>query len=75
MKKWTVYGSATIGVCVTVSAETEEDAIEAAYDEFDGLQGYVGNGGIGDKLVGVNNSAVSLSVDGDYEFASAEVKT
>jgi len=71
MKKWTVYGNCVVGVAVTVSAETEEEAIEAAYDEFDGLTGYVGNGGIGDKLVGVNNSAVSLSTGGDYEFTEA----
>ena len=71
MAKYRVYGWAKVSVVMTVEADTEEGAIEAAHEEFPGLSGYCGNGGI-DKLVGVNDESVSLSPDDDFEFIEAE---
>jgi hypothetical protein len=69
--KFTVYGSVPVSVCMTVEADTEEAAIEAAYEEFPGLSGYVGNGGT-DQLVGVCDRRVSLDAGGEPEFTDAE---
>jgi hypothetical protein len=71
-KKWHVYGSVPVSVTYTVEADTMEEAIEKANNDFPGLRGCVGNGGV-DKMVGVDDSAASLDVtdpQGD-EFDSA----
>jgi hypothetical protein len=71
MKTWKVYGTVPISVTVTVEAETAEEAIEAAYDEFDGLTQYAGNGGFG-KLVGTSSPNVSLeALDDGTVFTEA----
>lgn len=59
MTKFVVNGIAEVMVLFEVEAETEEEAIEKAYEECDGLTAYCGNGGT-DKLVGVNSSDVSI---------------
>lgn len=59
MSKWRVYGSVPIEVVMTVEAGTADEALEVAFQEFPGLTNYCGNGG-SDKLVGVNDSNVSL---------------
>jgi len=69
--KFNVYGTATIGVTIKVEAETEQGAIEMAYEKFPGLTGYAGNGGF-DKLVGVNDSDVSLDAGDEFDFSDAE---
>jgi len=70
--KFKVYGTVKVGVTVTVDADDEESAIEAAYEEFGGLSGYIGNGG-SDQLVGVHNPNVSLDVGEDEgDFIEAE---
>lgn len=70
--KYRVYGSVPVSVTITVEAESEEAAIEAAYNEFPGLTSYCGNGGI-DQLVGVYDDAVSLGACGaESEFTEAE---
>lgn len=72
MPKWTVYGFVPIDVVMTVEAETKEDAIDAAYQEFPGLTNYCGNGGT-DKLVGVHDRNVSLDAgDAEPEFKDAD---
>lgn len=71
MPKFNVYGNATIGVHMTVEADSAEEAIEKAHEEFPGLSGYCGNGGT-DKLVGVHDENVSLDADGDFEFVEAD---
>jgi hypothetical protein len=62
--KYKVYGTVKVGVEVTVDADDEESAIDAAYEEFGGLSGYCGNGGT-NQLVGVNNPSVALDVGED----------
>lgn len=70
--KYNVYGSVKVWVTIEVEADDAEHAIEVAYDEFGGLSGYAGNGGL-DKLVGTNDRNVSLDVgDSDADFTEAE---
>lgn len=63
MKKYTVHGKFEGSVSIEVEAKSAEDAFEKAYEEFGGISGYVGNGGI-DKVVGV--SGRNESIDCDY---------
>ena len=70
--KFNVYGTVYVAVTVTVEADNADDAIDKAYDECSGLSGYVGNGG-SDKLVGTNNSSVSLDAgESEAYFTDAE---
>jgi hypothetical protein len=72
MAKWNVYGSVSVGVRMTVEADSQDEAISAAYENFPGLNGYAGNGGH-DQLVGVNDSACSLDPGGaEPKFTEAE---
>lgn len=59
MKRYTVYGSVTIGVTMTVEASSEDEAIEVAERDWPGLSNYCGNGGT-NQLVGVYDASVSL---------------
>ena len=59
MPKYEVPMKVTVFATVTVEAENEDEAIDAAHDKFK-MKGYAGNGGRGDKLVGVESDAVSL---------------
>lgn len=69
MKKYTVMGHATVVCSMVVEAESEEEAIEKANEEFGSLTNYVGMGGT-DKLLGVPSSEDDRCVfpDSDVEF-------
>lgn len=69
MKKYTVTGHATVVCRMVVEAESEEEAIEKANEEFGSLTNYAGMGGI-DKLLGVTSSEDDRCVfpDSDVEF-------
>lgn len=69
MKKYTVTGHATVVCSMVVEAESEEEAIEKANEEFESLTNYVGMGGT-DKLLGVLSSEDDRCVfpDSDVEF-------
>lgn len=69
MKKYTVTGHATVVCSMVVEAESEEEAIEKANEEFGSLTNYVGMGGT-DKLLGVPSSEDDRCVfpDSDVEF-------
>jgi hypothetical protein len=69
--KFRVYGTTVVNVTIEVEADNEAAAIEAAYQEFGGLTGYAGNGGMG-KLVGTSDQNVSLDPDDHVEFTEAE---
>lgn len=70
--KFNVYGSVKVWVTIEVEADDEQHAIEVAKNEFGGLTGYAGNGGMG-KLVGTSESNVTLDVGDDYgDFTEAE---
>lgn len=69
MKKYTVTGHATVVCSMVVKAESEEEAIEKANEEFGSLTNYAGMGGV-DKLLGVPSSENDRCVfpDSDVEF-------
>lgn len=70
--KFVVYGTVQVGVTIEVEAEDKDDAIEVASNEFGGLTGYAGNGGMG-KLVGTTQKGVTLDAGDDYgDFTEAE---
>lgn len=69
--KFKVYGMEVVRVTIIVEADSEEEAIDKAYEEYCGLQGYVGNGG-SNKLIGTSQSEVSLEAGDDVEFSEAE---
>lgn len=74
MAKWNVYGYAQITVTMTVDADSLEEALDLAQEEFPGLSNYAGNGGT-DKLVGVDDPRVSLDADSSgvtFEHAECE---
>lgn len=50
--KYRVHGSVTIGVSMVVEADSEEEALETANEEWPGLTNYAGNGARGSRLLG-----------------------
>lgn len=72
MKKYKVTGIATVVCSMIVEAESEEEAIEKANDEFGTLTSYAGMGGT-DKLLGVPSSEDERCVlpDSEVEFDEA----
>lgn len=73
--KYKVTGSVVVDIEIEIdNAEDEDDAIDQAY-EFANLQSYVGNNGIGDKLIGTEHSNVCLSpCDGFCESIGFEIE-
>ena len=71
--KYEVTGYASVMCLMEVEADSEEQAIEIANDEFGSLTNYVGMGGT-DKLIGVCSSGNGRCIfpDSDVEFESAE---
>lgn len=71
--KYRVYGSATLTCSMIVEANSEDEAIEVANEEFGGLTNYAGMGSC-DCLVGVltNEDERSIYADGEADFNYAE---
>lgn len=69
--KYRVTGNIQVSVGITVEAESEEEAIQKAYEKFGGVNDYCGNGGM-DKLIGVAGDTEWIEADGVVEFNSAE---
>lgn len=69
MKTYEVYGHANVICNMRVKANSEEEAIEIANNEFGGLTNYCGMGGT-EHLLGVLTSADNRCVlpDSDVEF-------
>lgn len=67
MKKFKVYGNVNVVVTKEVWANTEEEALEKAYDKLPCLTAYCGNGGY-DKLVGVDDSDEAVDIPEDIEY-------
>lgn len=69
MKKYTVTGHATVVCSMVVEANTEEEAIERANEQFGSLINYTGMGGT-DKMIGVPTSEDERCIypDSDVEF-------
>lgn len=66
-KKYDVHGTVPVVVHITVEAESGEQAIEIAEKKFKGVHEYMGNGGY-NKLIGVEGSNESITIDGNVEF-------
>jgi len=73
MKKYRVYGNVSLVCSMVVEAESKEDAIAKAYDEFGGLTNYAGMGSC-DCLVGVISSGKERHIypDNEVEFDDVE---
>ncbi len=69
--KYRVSGNIQVSVGITVKADSEEEAIAKAGEEFGGVYDYCGNSGT-DKLIGVNGYTEWIEADGVVEFTSAE---
>ena len=66
MKKYKVYGTVTANVTKEVWANSEDEAIDKAYEQLPLLTAYCGNGG-DDRLVGVEEDGESVEVFDDIE--------
>lgn len=71
--KYRVYGSTTLTCSMIVEANSKDEAIEVANEEFGGLTNYAGMGSY-DCLVGVLTSEDERSIyaDGEADFDYAE---
>lgn len=69
--KYRVIGNIQVSVGIIVEAENEDKAIQNAYEEFGGVNGYCGNGGT-DKLIGVDGDTEWIEADGIVEFNDVE---
>ncbi len=69
--KHRVIGNIQVSVGIIVEAENEDEAIQNAYEEFGGVNGYCGNGGT-DKLIGVDGDTEWIEADGIVEFNDVE---
>lgn len=65
MAKFRVYGAITVTVWTDVEAESKEDAIEVADQNWSGLSGYAGNGGTS-KLIGVRDTSDGIEASDDF---------
>lgn len=71
MKKVRVFGHVNVVVTTVVDVEdnaSEEGILQAASKQFTGVHQLVGNGGCGDKMVGVYGPDDTIMVDESVEF-------
>ena len=76
MRKVRVYGETTVCVWTTVEIKDGEELTEAeilgrATENFTGIHQLVGNGGCGDKLIGVDGDN-TISADSMVDFLRVE---
>lgn len=79
MKRYRVSGQVAVTVTTVVEVEddedlTEEEIIDRASAEFGGVQQLVGNGGCGDKLIGVDGEDDTIEADGWPDFNECELE-
>lgn len=77
MKRYRVFGNTNIVVTTVIEVPddeelTAEDIYARAYDEFEGISSFCGNGGT-DKLIGVNSSEDTIDADNEVEFDDYEL--
>lgn len=71
MKKVRVFGHPEIVVSTVVEVEDDastEEIFKAATASFQGLSQLIGNGGFGDRLIGVNGPGDTIMVDAEPTF-------
>lgn len=74
MATYRVFGEIPVYLTVTVEAESMEEAIDLAHEEFEGMENYVGNGGT-DRMIGVigPNDTVEAPDACEAKFTNAEL--
>lgn len=70
--KYNVKGKTVVDVYLEVEAESEEEAIEAAYDQLNELTFFASDGVCG-KMVGVREDGAMLDIDDEIEWMGAEL--
>lgn len=74
MPTYKVHGTVTIGITMTVEADSPDEAMEKADEEWPGLSDYAGNGESHGKLIGTSEECLSLDAGEDYpEFSEAVI--
>lgn len=71
MKKVRVFGRPEVVVSTVVEVEDDaspEEIFKAATASFQGISQLVGNGGFGDRLIGVNGFDDTIMVDAEPTF-------
>lgn len=71
MKKVQVFGRPEIVVSTVVEVEDDaspEEIFKAATASFQGISQLIGNGGFGDRLIGVNGPGDTITVDREPIF-------
>ena len=68
--KYNVKGKTVVDVYLEVEAESEEEAIETAYDQLNELTFFTSDGAYG-KMVGVREEEATLDLDDGIEWTSA----
>lgn len=71
MKKVRVFGCPEVVVSTVVEVEndaTSEEIFKAATVAFQGISQLVGNGGFGDRMIGVNGPGDTIMVDAEPTF-------
>lgn len=71
MKKVRVFGRPVVVVSTVIEVEddaTPEEIYDAAAAEFGGVSQLVGNGGCGEKMIGVNCTHDTIMVDEEPTF-------
>lgn len=71
MPRYRINGYIPVSVTIELEANSREEAEDLAFDEYDMLSEYAGNGGY-DKLVGTDRHEVSLSADGTLSITDIE---
>lgn len=77
MKRYRVFGNTNI-VVTTIIEVTDDEELTAeeiyarAYDVFEGVTSFCGNGGT-DKLIGVNGEEDTIDADNEVEFDDYEL--
>lgn len=69
--QYRVFGHTVVDVSTVVEAESEEEVIEVAQREFEGINSYCGNGG-DDKLIGVEGEYETIAADNYVVFDDAQ---
>lgn len=70
-KKYRVFGNVQVTISTVIESEeklTEEEIYDKATAEFQGISQFVGNGGCGDRLIGVNGSHDTIMADEQPTF-------
>lgn len=71
MKKVRVFGRPEVVVSTVIEVDdnaTPDEIFDAATKAFRGISQLVGNGGCGDKMIGVNGSDDTIMVDAEPTF-------